>query len=451
MATISHVRGCQPETMNAYGDALLSANQAFSGQIDAMRSAVDNTMLHWRGSGASAASGRAWSEQVAATQIDEAVTGVAEHHKAFGTQLTGLKGSLLDIVDKEVPAAGMTVADDGKVTAPKVPMTGKLLDQFVLQQMLDMQADALESRIKESLTSFGDAESKAAQAILGGANDLMALKRHPDSATPHPVGAAAGDGGGLINGLPNTHDSEYALGAPTKPQNDFKDDYQYDPNAVPTEKDRQNMTKWSAQLLGGELVRPDLDDSTALYRHYLENKGTPAEFDYSEAYNEDSHVKKSIDTEISRATQAADQMVRDGHTNFSITGDNRTVGDRDPGLPYPETENWQKTIGGYQQWSHGDVRVEGNRVYMDITVEAQDRYNFDKGKTDIATGAPDSANGRFAELGWAKNFDTHGSITRTISWEVGQPPSYDSSPVSEPTRNPGGEDRTDNPRASGPK
>lgn len=440
MTTISHVRGCQPETMNAYGDGLLAANRTFTEQIDGMRSAVDNTMLHWKGSAASAASGRAWSEQVAATQMDDAVTAVADHYKTFGTQLSGIKGSLLDIVDKEVPAAGMTVADDGKVTAPKAPLTGKLLDQFVLQQMLDMQAESLQSRIKENLSSFGDTEGKASQAILGGANDLMALKRHPDSPTPHPFGVEPGQSGG----------PEYVLGEATKPQYNFTDDFEYG-SKQPTEQDYRDSTKWQAMLKGAEVLKPELDDATDMYSHYWDNTGTPKEFDYTEAYREDQGVKMSVDSEVARAAAAADQMVRDGHTNFSITGDTRTVGSNDPALPYPKTEDWQKTIGAYQQWSHGNVRVEGNRVFMDVTVEAQDRYNFNKGAADIATGQPDNANGRFAELGWAKPFDTHGSITKTISWELGQPPqSGTMTDVSIPQRDPGGEDRIDNRNASGP-
>ncbi|WP_237137532.1 hypothetical protein [Mycobacteroides abscessus] len=237
MTTISYVRGCQLETMNTYGDGLLAANRTFTEQIDGMRSAVDNTMLHWKGSAASAASGRAWSEQVAGTQMDDAVTEVADHYKTFGTQLSGIKGSLLDIVDKEVPAAGMTVADDGKVTAPKAPQTGKLLDQFVLQQMLDMQAESLQSRIKDNLNSFGDTEGKASQAILGGANDLMALKRHPDSPTSHPFGVEPGQSGG----------PEYVLGEATKPQYNFTDDFDYG-SKQPTEQYYRDSTKWQAML-----------------------------------------------------------------------------------------------------------------------------------------------------------------------------------------------------------
>jgi hypothetical protein len=79
---------------------------------------------------------------------------------------------------------------------------------------------------------------------------------------------------------------------------------------------------------------------------------------------------------------------------------------------------------------------------MEVTVHAEDRYNFNRGDEDIATKAPDDENGRFAELGWAKSFDVNGSVTRTVTWELGS----DKPPVvsgGETDRNPAGEDRVD--------
>ena len=45
-------------------------------------------------------------------------------------------------------------------------------------------------------------------------------------------------------------------------------------------------------------------------------------------------------------------------------------------------------------------------------------YNFNPGQSDIASGTPDAVNGRFAELGWAKEFKTSGSLTQTVTWNV---------------------------------
>jgi hypothetical protein len=124
-----------------------------------------------------------------------------------------------------------------------------------------------------------------------------------------------------------------------------------------------------------------------------------------------------------------------GRTSFSITGDAGQAA-------YPKTENWQKTLGGYTTWGSGNVRIEGNTAIMEVTVHAEDRYNFNRGQSDIATKTPDDENGRFAELGWAKSFDVSGTITRTVTWELGSsaPPVVSDGDVD---RDPAGEDRAD--------
>ena len=38
----------------------------------------------------------------------------------------------------------------------------------------------------------------------------------------------------------------------------------------------------------------------------------------------------------------------------------------------------------------------------------------------VTTGIPDSENGRFAELGWAKEFRTSGELERTVTWTIGE-------------------------------
>ncbi|HEY3263403.1 MAG TPA: hypothetical protein VGJ95_24545, partial [Pseudonocardiaceae bacterium] len=88
---------------------------------------------------------------------------------------------------------------------------------------------------------------------------------------------------------------------------------------------------------------------------------------------------------------------------------------------YPVTENWQKAIGSYDIWSSASVKVSGKKMTMTIVVHAEDRFNFNRGATDVFTGTPDDINGRFAELGWASGFNTHGRLTREVTWYVGQP------------------------------
>lgn len=56
---------------------------------------------------------------------------------------------------------------------------------------------------------------------------------------------------------------------------------------------------------------------------------------------------------------------------------------------------------------------------MTITVHEKDRYNFNRGSSDIATGTPDEVNGKFAVLGWAHSFITHGTVVRRVTWTKG--------------------------------
>ncbi|MFB8282852.1 hypothetical protein [Nocardia colli] len=428
--TISHVRKCVPSTMVTYGTQLATHTGDFVRQVEGMGRDVDAVADGWKGEAASAASVRAVGEKLSGNYIDEVAGRIAQYFASFGLQLDLTKTSLLTIVDNEAAAAGMKVADNGTVTAPKYP--GSPFLASIMQAKLDSQATAFQTRIQALLKSFADDEDKAAGSINTGVAGLQTLAKTPGAPMPQ------------LPPLEPVHstDGRYEIGPPHAPNLPHDDTFLYNTKEGGFD-DWLNKQKWQAKLAAGEAFT-GLDDATALYRHYWDNNGKPMKFDYDEAYNEDPSIKKAVDYEIGRSAVAADQFVRAGNKNFQMNGKPIGVGS-DPNAPYPKTENWQKAVGGYQQYSHSNVRVEGNRVIMDVTVEAQDYYNFDKGKSDIGTGASDAENGRFAEIGWAKPFESHGSLTRTVSWEVGHPPSsatVDSG--SDPERNPGREDRSDN-------
>ncbi|MGY0502104.1 hypothetical protein ACWZHB_26755 [Nocardia sp. FBN12] len=422
-ATISHVRGCQPATMVTFGTALTTGTSEFTKQVGNMASAVDRTVTGWKGVASAAASAGSVSQKLIGTRIDEVVTSVAEYYKTFGTRLDGTRTSVLDIADNAAPAAGMKVADDGTVTPPKYPATEGTLMSFIMQTKLNGQAAFFQAQLTGLLKDFGDVEQHAATAIELGADALQTLKDKPTASIPD------------LPSLTTSPDGRYRIGDPKRPGLKHDDTFVYNSKDA-NFQDWLNKQKWQAKLLGGEYIKSELDDATALYRHYWDNNGEKIAFDYDEAYKEDPTVRSNVDTEVANMAAAADYFARTGNKNFKLTGDPTTGG--------TSTENWEKTIGGYQQWSHANARVEGNRVVMDVTVEAEDYYNFDNGKNDIATGAPDSDNGRFTEIGWAKPFESHGSVTRTVSWELGQPPSSGvTAESSSPDRNPGREDRSD--------
>lgn len=213
------------------------------------------------------------------------------------------------------------------------------------------------------------------------------------------------------------HTDGYRVGPPDRPHIEYDDSYPFESKkGEHTIDDHLSLASWKAKLRGAQALRPDLDDSLALYEHYLGASGDPMTVDYEEGYREDPAIRQNIDQEILASQASVQQMIEDGQDDFSFTGPpaQHSI--------YPETENWQKTLGGYQQWSSGEVSVdEAGHARMVVTVHAEDQYNFNAGQSDIATGEPDSANGRFSELGWAQGFNVTGSVQRVVEWDVDDP------------------------------
>ncbi len=253
-----------------------------------------------------------------------------------------------------------------------------------------------------------------------------------------PPGAAAGGSDATV-----TKHGHYKIGNPEKPHIKFDEDFKYD-SKDPNLGDHLSKAKWLAILRGAQIAGA-LPDGTAMYDHYWQNTGEPKKFNYEKAYKEDGGVRAGVDREIARAQIAAEELIRAGNTDFSMTGQASGV----PKKYYPKTENWQKTIGDYQVWSHGRVHVEGNTVTMEITVNGEDRWNFNRGARDIGSGAADNENGRFTEIGWAKPFDTHGSLTRTVTWQLGEVP--DTTPPVGDSDEPRGRDRDRGPTPDNPR
>lgn len=160
-------------------------------------------------------------------------------------------------------------------------------------------------------------------------------------------------------------------------------------------------------------------DAARCYQHFLDNTGTPLTIDYEKGYEEDRGIRYHVNTELNGALQAANEAAQAGQTGITLHSPGSSTGETHT---YPETTNWQRTLGDHNTYTETKVEVNGDTVTATVTVHARDKWNFNKGDSDIASGAPDAANGRFEELGWARSFETNGSMTRTYSWKVGQQP-----------------------------
>lgn len=195
----------------------------------------------------------------------------------------------------------------------------------------------------------------------------------------------------------------YGTQNPSRP--DFDNGYPYDPDMKPTISDYLNWMKWGLISEGADFL-DYLPDGVRAYEHYRNGNGSALEIDFAKGYRQDPVIRANTDRTVAETNRAVQQMIAEGaQPPFTITSECMSAGG------YPSTENWQKTIGGYQVWVSADVSYdEHGNVVVNTTVHEWDRYNFNNGEYDITTGEPDDVNGRFEALGWAHSFDTYGSV-----------------------------------------
>lgn len=266
---------------------------------------------------------------------------------------------------------------------------------------------------QEAASTASEVGPRASEAVRG------APDRAAEGAGRDDAGRASRDnhGGTPPGGTPQPV-TGYQEGPPQRPEIEWDEDFEYD-SREPTWDDWKARAEWEAKRRGARALRPDLDDGLDMYDHYWEGNGEPVTFDYEEAAREDPAIAQNINDETARTIAAVDEMAQGrGDGSFQITGPASGTDH------YPETENWQKAVGGYQQWSSANVTVKDGMVTMEITVHAEDYYNFNKEQGDIASGTPDEENGRFTEVGWARPFESSGTVTRTVTWPVGSPPPH---------------------------
>lgn len=225
---------------------------------------------------------------------------------------------------------------------------------------------------------------------------------------------------------PRFFGAKYRLGAPIRPasikfDNGFLDKFK---KRSPTASDYLALAKWKAKLEVAESLRPDLDEACKAYRHFLEGNGRPRIFSYELYVLNDQSGRVTLANAMLDIQDGAEEVWENNKAlkNFNITGGQISCGSGDL-FPYPATENWQKAIGGHIIWLSGNVKVSeinGETWFeLDMTLHAEDRYNFNPGQRDIATGIPDSDNGTFEITGLGNQFDQTAELRRIIKWKYG--------------------------------
>jgi hypothetical protein len=209
--------------------------------------------------------------------------------------------------------------------------------------------------------------------------------------------------------------AEYQIGGMVlAPQFEHDPGFEYNPNVKATFRDHWDYAIWYTKGRMAQECALWLQDAAAQYLHYLDGSGKDRTINYSRAYKDDSVIKTYIDDEIALMKNFAQLSYETGAGNlFEIIGGLQ-------GIPNGNKENWQKTIGAHYVYGYGNVSFDSrtNIATMLITFFMEDMYNFNPGMSDIATGTPDSVNGHFATLGWAKEFKTIGSMNITLTWNI---------------------------------
>jgi len=431
--TYGNVRDWDADAVDEAGNTVRKRKDRLLGLEDDLAA----TVVSWRWSGDAATAAR----QKIGTLNDRAEHFVAEAssvQRALYDASDGVRNLQHAVQDADAKAVAnqFTITSDGAIRDDAPPMP-QPQSRFEAEEMADIQQHRarvraeLDHEIQRIMTQAGEIDRTLAdvltQAAAGEISDSGATS------------LAAAD----VTQV--TEDGHYKIGDPETPHIERDDDFVYDSEDSDW-RDHLNKVEWLAKVRAAQIAG-HLPDGTEMYEHYWKNTGEPKEFNYEKAYDEDSGVRAGVDQEIARTQSAAEELIRAGNTNFSTTGQASNVHED----YYPRTENWQKAIGGYQVWSHGDVRVDGDTVTMEITVRGEDRYNFNGGQNDIATGAPDDENGRFTEIGWARPFDTHGSLTRTVTWQLGDVPDPQPPPEGGPDDEPRGRERDRGPTPDNPR
>lgn len=303
-----------------------------------------------------------------------------------------------------------------------------------------MDVAQLRQKIKEKASREARASGNPNNSDIDRELSNNGVKRKPEDIPKQDVTERSGaiTGGNVSSPfIPSTFATggAYRIGSPSRPNIQHDRGFADFPKQEPSMSDYLALLKWKVMLEGAEALRSDLADASTAYQHFLDGEGQPKTFSYDRYVMNDNSGRLTLRNAILEAQHAAiDLWKSNGNpTNFSFTGPAIPCGSNSSSVqhsalrsnfPYPATENWQKAIGAHTIWLSGDVSVQKNSVNinhtefkMNMTLHAEDQYNFNPGMKDIASGIPDDENGRFVVVGFAHGYRHTSMLSRRFSWK----------------------------------
>ena len=208
-----------------------------------------------------------------------------------------------------------------------------------------------------------------------------------------------------------------------KPAFTYDSGFSQFPKEDSTWKDRLNYALWHKK---GEAAVATyfLFEGGLAYLHYLGGSGKEHTFDLDDYLSDDKSGVQLKANIIQIAKANAQKVLPDGGSEAYYSQGFQAAFGGD--FPYPESENWQKAIGAFNVYYKSEVSATKNKngsvtYKMLLTIYGEDKYNFNPGQSDIATGTSDNVNGRFEVVGLAKEFMQHGTYTEKIEWTTKVP------------------------------
>jgi hypothetical protein len=256
-------------------------------------------------------------------------------------------------------------------------------------------------------------------------------------------------------------ETKYRIGDPSPPRIRHDNGFLQNPNdpkdprpiatVPPTQANRDyykselNRAKWAQRAIDAHVDdlpftpdKLDMPEAIDAYRHFLDGGGRDRKFSYEKFVKDDKSGKTILNnatTDTQKGVEdlynqmiASDPSLRGKPVTFNITGGAITVGSNNnkKRFPYPDTENWQKAIGGHPIWTSATVTVNPPakpgakpEFSMRMTLHAEDRYNFNPNQEDIATGEPDALRGALELAGLAHQYTQYSTLERDVRWEQG--------------------------------